>query len=136
MDAFSAMERSFVKLPNHFYRGVFSQGQVTNQGETMECFPSDRQPQPWTLGSNINNRIRNVRFFSSLHFLKLLKFCLFSVRQERFAGLTGHVAFDERGQRKNYTLDIMGMALNSPPEPVIISQGYISSPISFPTLIS
>ena len=63
MDAFSAMERSFVKIPTERFRRVFSQGQVTNQGEPMDCFPQDRPARPWTLGSEIKHQIKNVRNF-------------------------------------------------------------------------
>ena len=78
MDAFSAMERSFVKIPTERFRRVFSQGQVTNQGEPMDCFPQDRPARPWTLGSEIKHQIKNVRSFVFLRHPSCSCFASFS----------------------------------------------------------
>ncbi|XP_064610198.1 glutamate receptor-like isoform X2 [Liolophura sinensis] len=90
VDAVAAFSKAMGSMNHSVSQGVFRRGELYNNNTPgIPCSrPGVRRPSPWTLGPNI----------------------LSAIKQTEFTGITGKVAFDEHGFRKDYTLDILELS--------------------------
>ena len=99
-----------LKKNSNAFRNNFRRGEVYNNGSRgIDC---RRTPiVPWEHGEKILKSIKQVREPFSNLFLHLI--LTQKSTQVKIRGLSGNISFDETGFRRNFTIDIVKMTINS-----------------------
>ncbi|ESP00208.1 hypothetical protein LOTGIDRAFT_238650 [Lottia gigantea] len=95
VDTISKALKLMIQRQERVFQYTFRRSEVFNYNRT-KGIPCISPPIPWMHGKDIYESIKRVKF----------------------EGLTGNLAFDERGYRKDYRLDVLTVSLNNGPEKI------------------